>query len=181
LAWTAAALMVAIPATAQAAVDAFIWFDGEHGNSGEASHKDWFEIKDFSFGVENPSAIGSATGGAGAGKAKFKEFTIKRVTDSASPAFFRQAVSSGRHFKVVKIEMRKAGGDPHQLVNYVFTDVFISKVNMSGSGDRGPEESITLVYGAMTVHYTNQTAGEQTAPAPIKGPPQPARVQPAPR
>src|SRR5262245_58688834 len=45
------------------------------------------EIKDFSFGVENPT-IGSATGGAGAGKIKFNEFTIKRTTDSASPAFF---------------------------------------------------------------------------------------------
>jgi hypothetical protein len=29
-----------------------------------------FEIKDFSFGVENPTTIGSATGGAGAGKIK---------------------------------------------------------------------------------------------------------------
>jgi len=34
------------------------------------SVKGGFEIKDFSFGVENPTTIGSATGGAGAGKAK---------------------------------------------------------------------------------------------------------------
>lgn len=27
-----------------------------------------FEINDFSFGVENPTTIGSATGGAGSGK-----------------------------------------------------------------------------------------------------------------
>ena len=40
-----------------------------------------FEIKDFSFGVENPTTIGSATGGAGAGKIKFNEFTIKKTTD----------------------------------------------------------------------------------------------------
>src|ERR1700740_1535883 len=48
-----------------------------------------FEIKDFSFGVENPTTIGSATGGAGAGKVKFHEFVIKKVTDSASPVFFK--------------------------------------------------------------------------------------------
>jgi hypothetical protein len=30
-----------------------------------------FEIKDFSFSVENPTTIGSATGGAGAGKVEF--------------------------------------------------------------------------------------------------------------
>jgi hypothetical protein len=35
-----------------------------------------FEIKDFSFGIENPTTIGSATGGAGAGKVKFNESTF---------------------------------------------------------------------------------------------------------
>ncbi len=35
------------------------------------------EVNDFGFGVENPTTIGSATGGAGAGKIKFNEFTIK--------------------------------------------------------------------------------------------------------
>jgi hypothetical protein len=38
-----------------------------------------FEIKDFSFGVENPTTIGSATSGAGAGKAKFNEFEITKT------------------------------------------------------------------------------------------------------
>ena len=47
-----------------------------------------FEIKDFSFGIENPTTIGSATGGAGAGKIKFNEFSITKTTDSASPNFF---------------------------------------------------------------------------------------------
>jgi hypothetical protein len=30
-----------------------------------------FEIKDFSFGIQNPTTISSATGGAGAGKITF--------------------------------------------------------------------------------------------------------------
>lgn len=37
----------------------------------------------------NPSTIGSATGGAGAGKTRFNEFTIKKTSDSASPIFMR--------------------------------------------------------------------------------------------
>ena len=45
-----------------------------------------FEIKDFSFGVENQTTIGSATGGAGAGKIKLNELTIKKTTDTASPS-----------------------------------------------------------------------------------------------
>jgi len=183
LAWTAAAAMAVLPATALAAVDSFIWFEGGPGNSTDDRHKGWFEIKDFSFAVQSSAAVGSATRGAESGKAKAKEFTIKRVSDSASPAFFRQAVSSGRHFPVVKIEMRKAGGDPHQYADYVFTDVLISKINMSGAGDKGPEESITFVYGGVTVHYVNQTTGGQTAPAPapaVKALPPPTRSQPLP-
>lgn len=160
LAWTAAAAMAALPATALAAVDSFIWFEGEPGNSTDARHKGWFEIQEFAIG-------GAATGMASekAEKAKAKEFTIKRVTDSASPTF-RQAVTSNRRFPTVKIEMRKAGGKPDELVNYVFTNVFISKLNLSGSGARGPEESITFVYGGMTVHYNKQA--DQTVPAPAK-------------
>jgi hypothetical protein len=45
------------------------------------------ELGKISGGVENPTTIGSATGGAGAGKIKFREFTIKKTTDSASPIF----------------------------------------------------------------------------------------------
>jgi hypothetical protein len=36
------------------------------------------EIKDFSFGVENPTNIGSSTQGTGAGKVSFGEFNIKK-------------------------------------------------------------------------------------------------------
>jgi len=42
-------------------------------NPGGSKH---IEIKDFSFGVENPTTVGSSTGGAGAGKIKFNEFSI---------------------------------------------------------------------------------------------------------
>jgi len=58
------------------AVDAFIWFHSEVPTSSVTVQQtsSAFEIKDFSFGVENPTTIGSATGGAGAGKIKFNEF-----------------------------------------------------------------------------------------------------------
>ena len=170
LAWTAAAAIAAIPATALAAVDSFIWFEGEQGNSTDANHTGWFEIRELSFGVQGGSAIESSSRGAAAGRASPKEVTIRKVVDSASPKFM-QALNSGRHFQVVKIEMRKAGGDPHQYVKYEFTNVLISKINMSGAGDKGPEETMTFTYGAMKVEYTGQSGGDKTAPDPSKVPP----------
>ena len=147
MALTVCAALAVIPSTAMAAVDAFIWFDKVAGPSTDAAHPGAFEIKDFSFGAENPTTIGSATGVAGAGKVKFNEFTIKKTTDSASP-LFRRSLARGQHFAQVKLEMRKAGGDP---ATYTFSDVSVSKVSWSGPGDEGPEESITFVYGQVAV------------------------------
>ena len=134
----------------------FLTVDGINGPNGSPCA---FEIKDFSFGVENPTTIGSATGGAGAGKVQFNEFTIKKTTDSASPVFFRNCVA-GSHYAKVTLTMRKAGGDPSSagqpFLTYTFGTVFTTKINWSGPGDEGPEESITFVYGALSVDYHPQ-------------------------
>jgi type VI secretion system Hcp family effector len=157
------------------AVDAFIWFEspgvgapplGETKDSVYAKYNA-FEIKDFSFGVENPTTIGSATGGAGAGKTKFNEFTIKKPTDLASPKFFKNCCI-GAHYKTVTISMRKSGGDDatsgKEFVQFKFDTVFTTKIDWSGPGDEGPEESITFVYGKLAVHYTSQNTSEDGKP-----------------
>ena len=179
----AAAAAMGLPITAHAAVDSFIWFEGEQGNTTDARHKGWFEIKQLSMAAPGQTAMATGSG-AGTGKVKHGEFTITRKVDSASPVLFQKAMVSGKHFPMVKIEMRKAGGDPHQYMTYTFTDVQISKMNMSGTGKEGPEESITFVYGGMKVEYANQASDGQTgpAPAPVKGPaPPPSRSPQPPR
>jgi type VI secretion system secreted protein Hcp len=164
------------------AVDAFIWFEpaistmmqpkGETKDLKYAATKPnpAFEIKDFSFGVENPTTIGSATGGAGAGKIKFNEFTIKKTSDRASPAFFKNCCA-GAHYANVTISMRKAGGDPasagKEFLQFKFATVFTTKIDWSGPGDEGPEESLTFVYGKLGVLYTEQdSAGKATKSSP---------------
>jgi type VI secretion system secreted protein Hcp len=149
------------------AVDAFIWFEEPgvgHPIVGETTDKYYnpkkaFEIKDFSFGVENPTTIGSGTGGAGAGKIKFNEFTIKRTTDKCSPDFFFNSCI-GSHYKNVYIEMRKSGGDiassGKPFLQFRFGVVFTTKIDWSGPGDEGPEEGVTFVYGQFGVRYTPQ-------------------------
>jgi type VI secretion system secreted protein Hcp len=126
-----------------------------------------FEIKDFSFGVENPTTIGSATGGAGAGKIKFNEFTIKKTSDASSPTFFKNCVA-GSHYKTVTITMRKAGGDPSTagkaFLKFQFETVFTTKIDWSGPGDEGPEESITFVYGRITVSASGSDGTSSSGP-----------------
>src|SRR5262245_45406346 len=120
------------------------------------------EIKHFSFGVENATTIGSATGGAGAGKIKFNEFTIKRTTDKASALFFKNCCM-GAHYKTVIIAMRKAGGDAatssKEFLRFKFEAVFTTKIDWSGPSDEGPQESITFVYGKLGIMFTPPTVG----------------------
>jgi len=57
--------------------------------------------------------IGSATGGAGAGKIKFNEFTISKVTDSASPIFFRETMGKGKGKGIPKLKLTFLKPDAH--------------------------------------------------------------------
>jgi type VI protein secretion system component Hcp len=95
------------------------------------------ELQDFNLGGETPATIGSATGGAGAGKIHFNEFTIKKTTDAASTTFFRNCVQ-GAHYKKVTLSMRKAGGDPQSagkpFLVYHFYDVIVTSANAADHG-----------------------------------------------
>jgi type VI secretion system secreted protein Hcp len=162
------------------AVDAFIWFEspgvgqapvGETQDS-VYSAKKAFEIKDFNFGVENPTTIGSGALGAGSGKIKFNEFVIKKTTDQASPCFFNNCCI-GSHYATVTIAMRKAGGStgtsgtPYLI--FKFGTVFTTKITWSGPGEEAPEEEITFVYGQFGVQYLQQTATGQGGVTPFAG------------
>jgi type VI protein secretion system component Hcp len=148
------------------AVDAFIHFEKSaasmadvNGASTDPSFKGYFELKEFSFGVENKTTIGSATGGAGAGKIQFGEFTITRRTDGASPFFFKNC-AVGAHYKLVTLAIRKTGGEVSQAgkpyLVFSFGTVFCTRMDWSGPGDEGPEEAITFAYGALDIAYANQ-------------------------
>lgn len=105
-----------------------------------ASQQKVFEIKDFSFGVENPTTIGSATGGAGAGKIKFNEFTIKKTSDAASPALQKVSVAG---MQIPLTQKTQYNGQEYYIVK--LTDVLISSVqSSSSSGESRPMESLSL-------------------------------------
>jgi type VI secretion system secreted protein Hcp len=129
-------------------------------NAGMAEIKDVIVVDSFSFGVENPTTIGSATGGAGAGKVQFNEFQIKKTTDNASPVFFKN-LAAGAHYKKAVLTLRKPGGKPY--MTYTFETVFTTKIDWSGPGDEGPEESITFVYGKLVMQSDGTNADGKAA------------------
>jgi type VI secretion system secreted protein Hcp len=142
--------------SAQAATDYFLKVTPQPGMSepivGESVDRDFpglIEIESFSFGAENVLSIGSASGGAGAGKAKFQEFTVKKAVDSTTPRFLR-TLAMGGHFASVELIARTAGPNGSVVpVRTLFQMVAISKQEQSGSSGEAMQEQLTFQFGAI--------------------------------
>ena len=141
------------------AFDAFLKIEGIEGESSDKTHPGEIEIESFSWGVSNPTTIGSATSGAGAGKAVPGDFVVVMPFSAASPQIFKKCVT-GDHYQTAVMSMRKAGGSQRaagqDFLKYNFGTVFTTKIEWGGSSDEGPEESITFVYGSLQVQYQPQ-------------------------
>jgi type VI secretion system secreted protein Hcp len=152
--------------------DAFLKIDNVKGESADAKHKGEIDILNFRWSLTNAVTIGSATGGAGAGKVKFNEFKIIKQTDAATPALFK-ACASGQHFQTVTLVTRKAGGKQLEYLTIKFSTVFVVSIKSRGprspllsaadtlqdatqSDDQLPTEEITFVYGTLQVQYQPQ-------------------------
>src|SRR3546814_12338455 len=101
-----------------------------------------FEIKQFSFGFTNTVNIGSQSGGAGAGKATFEDFSVQKNTDSGSPGLFRTCCSGG-HYGDVTLILRRSGGDRSKsgtpFLTFKFKLVAVKSVNRSAERRVGKE------------------------------------------
>ena len=120
------------------------------------------QINSFSFGVENQITIGSASGGAGTGKAAFKELEITKHVDSVSPALFK-ALCMGAHFGDAWLYIRKAGAVKGATAQAYITIrlkmMFVTNIEFTGSSDDDlPGEKVTFKYGAMEISYKPQDA-----------------------
>ncbi|HET7275703.1 MAG TPA: type VI secretion system tube protein Hcp [Longimicrobiaceae bacterium] len=151
--------------------DAFLKLEGVVGESTRAGFEKQLEILSFSFGVSNPTTIGSASGGGGAGRASVSAFNLMKQSDAASPTLF-QACASGKHFPKATVTLQKAGGDkavPYLV--YEFENCYIESIQWSGStgGDDTPTESMSLAFGKVTITHTPQAVQGAVAPKPVVG------------
>jgi type VI secretion system secreted protein Hcp len=154
------------------AFDSFLMFSANRGGSGAAVpivgesqdsiYKGCFEIKEFTFGAENTLNITSATGGAGAGKATFKEFKVKKQTDTATP-YLLQTLGLGGHYDVVQLFIRKSGAatatgqSGKAYIVFAFGMVAVKTIDWTGTdGEDVPTEDVVFEFGELVVSYYPQ-------------------------
>ncbi len=162
------------------AIDGFIQFktpgNGAVDIKGESQDTDypgssgWSGVHNVTFGSENAANVATSTGGSGAGKLKFKEFTIKKQVDIASPALFLTECRGG-HYGTVLIVCRKTTGSkkPEPFLKYTFAQVKVLGIDITLSeDDEAPMEDIKFSYAAMQVEYNAQDAsGKLITPAQV--------------
>jgi type VI secretion system secreted protein Hcp len=141
------------------AFDAFLKIDGIAGDSTDVAHKGEIQVLGFQEGITNSTRIGSATGGAGAGKATFQDFSFTVPVGASTPKLFL-ACASGQHLTSATLTVRKPAGGRggaagFEFLKYVLSTVFVSSVTTGGSAnDEAPHEQFTLTFGKLQVYFT---------------------------
>ena len=111
------------------------------------------KILSYELGAENNINIGSISGGGGAGKATFKEFTITKSPDAATTMLF-EYLTTGRHMDRLRIK------DKNML--WEFELVMIQDYAASRSdGDDQIEETWILQFGQMRVSVFPEATGSK--------------------
>jgi len=71
----------------------------------------------------------------------------------------------GAHYKTVTVSMRAADREAasREFLRFKFDTVFTTKLDWSGPGDEGPEESITFVYCKLGIWCTPEPGSKPVA------------------
>lgn len=119
------------------------------GESQITNQTQTFDVSSFDLGAQSTTSIGSATTGAGAGKATFQKFVVTKPVDKNSSDLFLD-LTKGTFLKSAEIIVRKAGanGMAAPLAQYVMKQVAITDIHVTG-GSRTPTETIQGEYGAI--------------------------------
>ena len=139
------------------AADMFAKIGDIKGESIVAKHKDELDVLSGSWGVSQTRSV-TGGGGGGAGKANFNDLNFTHRVDRASPVLL-SACATGSHIKEATITVRKAGKDQQEFLIIKMSDVLITSVSPSGSGDAaGLAESVALQFAKVSMEYKPQKA-----------------------
>ena len=102
-----------------------------------------------------------SAGGASTGRSQHGDFVIVKYVDKSSPKLY-EAVSNGKPFAKVKMEVCRAGGSQVVFLAVAMEEVLISRVTLNpgstqnADGDVLPTETVHCNYGKIEWTYTQQ-------------------------
>jgi len=138
------------------AVDMFLKLEGVNGESEDFKHAKEIDVIGWNWGVSN-TGTAHLGGGAGTGKANFRDLSVTKYVDLASTPVLLSC-AQGKHFTTATLTIRKAGGEnPLEYLVITMSEVMVSNVQHGGSsGDERTTEVISLNFERIDVKYTEQ-------------------------
>ena len=108
----------------------------------------WFQLSDFAVGFSNSASIGSATGGAGAGKATFNPLSLKLPSNELPQ--LDNLLFTGGHLSQIEVAGYANSGDTRLLVDdYLFSTDFLTAASTDISG----AQQLSVVFGQVRLHH----------------------------
>ena len=150
----AATAAVATPEAALA--ETFLRLGDIKGESTDQKHKDQIEVLSFTQSWTNTVELGSATGGAGAGKVQCGAITLMKNIDKSSPLLLK-GIATGQHFKdaVITFQSSDARLQSPEYYTITMTTVFVTELSQTDSADPNRIfEKLVLNAGAFEFKYT---------------------------
>ena len=138
-------------------VDMFLKVDDIKGESSDGSHGGEIDVLSWNWGMTQ-SGTTHTGGGGGAGKVSVQDITITKYVDAATPNLMKMCCN-GKHFKLAKLTVRKAGENPLEYLTITMEEGLISALTTGASaGDDRLTESVTLNFSKFKVDYKPQKA-----------------------
>jgi type VI protein secretion system component Hcp len=133
----------AVPVPASSPLHYFLKVDGVTGDSTVKGFEGWFAVDGYDISVQHTTSIGSASGGAGAGKAQFSPLTVD-IHSLAGLAPLLGDVASGHALKSVELVGVETLKDQNIKVYDVnLSDVLVSSFQQDPSA-KGVETALSF-------------------------------------
>src|SRR5262245_5716297 len=135
----------------------FLALNGVKGDSLNSTYKGWFEVSGFDFDLANSANIGSATGGAGAGKLTFSPLTLTLDSSTALAPLLTMAATGATLNGATLVGVNDAG---QQVYHLDLANVSVTNVEHHAEAFPEAGPTLTLGYGQIELEtFTPDGAG----------------------
>jgi type VI secretion system secreted protein Hcp len=141
------------------AIDAYLKIDGINGESEDEKHRQWIEVSNVLYSINQPRAeTVSTAGGLTTGRAELYPITFRKLADIASPVLL-QTCTAGKTIPKAVFEFMRADGNgtPIPYFKIELENLMIANITPD-SGEGGIiSERVHLAYSKIKWSYTRQS------------------------
>jgi type VI secretion system secreted protein Hcp len=140
-------------------IDAYLSIEGIKGESADDKHRDWIEVSNVIYAVNQPRAESMSTaGGHTSSRAELYPLTFKKLADIASPVLL-QTCATGKTIPKAVFEFMRADGEgkPIPYFKIELENLMVASVTPDSGQGGIIVERVQLAYAKIKWTYSRQS------------------------